>query len=234
MKPIFTNKSTFGRNMKPIEKEEILKGYTEIAEELNRIFSNAVKSLNIAENTCITNRVSDNLKDPVARAIEKFKTHPSVLIIKDKIFQGNNFSFTEVSQFEIEKKIENINVKKTTTHRNIPPKVLKTSAMVTAETLLQLFKQALTTGEFPSNLKNADVTPVFKKNNLLSKESYRPFIVLPTISKVFEKLMQNQIYLHINSFLWPYLCHYRKGFNSQHALISLMERWRKSLLEVQY
>ena len=234
MKPIFTNKSTFGRNMKLIEKEEILKGYTEIAEELNRIFSNAVKSLNIAENTCITNRVSDNLKDPVARAIEKFKTHPSVLIIKDKIFQGNNFSFTEVSQFEIEKKIENLNVKKTTTHRNIPPKVLKTSAMVTAETLLQLFKQALTTGEFPSNLKNADVTPVFKKNNLLSKESYRPFIVLPTISKVFEKLMQNQIYLHINSFLWPYLCHYRKGFNKQHALISLMERWRKSLLEVQY
>ena len=234
MKPIFTNKSTFGRNMKPIEKEEILKGYTEIAEELNRIFSNAVKSLNIAENTCITNRVSDNLKDPVARAIEKFKTHPSVLIIKDKIFQGNKFSFTEVSQFEIEKKIENLNVKKTTTHKNIPPKVLKTSAMVTAETLLQLFKQALTTGEFPSNLKNADVTPVFKKNNLLSKESYRPFIVLPTISKVFEKLMQNQIYLHINSFLWPYLCHYRKGFNSQHALTSLIERWRKSLLEVQY
>ena len=107
--------------------------------------------------------------------------------------------------------------------------MLKTSAMVTAETLQQLFNQALTTGEFPSNLKNADVTPVFKKNNLLSKESYRPFIVLPTISKVFEKLMQNQIYLHINSFLWPYLCHYRKGFNSQHALISLIERWRKSL-----
>ena len=234
MKPIFTNKSTFGRNMKPIEKEEILKGYTEIAEELNRIFSNAVKSLNIAENTCITNRVSDNLKDPVARAIEKFKTHPSVLIIKNKIFQGNNFSFTEVSQSEIEKEIKNLIVKKATTHKNIPPKVLKTSAMVTAETLLQLFKQALTTGEFPSNLKNADVTPVFKKNNLLSKESYRSFIVLPTISKVFEKLMQNQIYLHINSFLWPYLCHYRKGFNSQHALISLMERWRKSLLEVQY
>ena len=154
--------------------------------------------------------------------------------MKDKIFQGNMFSFTEVSQSEIEKEIKNLNVKKATTHKNIPPKVLKTSAMVTAETLLQLFKQALTTGEFPSNLKNADVTPVFKKNNLLSKESYRPFIVLPTISKVFEKLMQNQIYLHINSFLWPYLCHYRKGFNSQHALISLMERWRKSLLEVQY
>ena len=91
--------------MKLIEKEEILKGYTEIAEELNRIFSNAVKSLNIAENTCITNRVSDNQKDSVARAREKFKTHPSVLIIKDKTFQENKFLFTEVSQSEIVKEI---------------------------------------------------------------------------------------------------------------------------------
>ena len=41
--------------------------------------------------------------------------------------------------------------------------------------------------------------------------------------------MQNQINLHIKSFLSPYLWDYRKGFNSQHALISLMERWRKSL-----
>ena len=118
---------------------------------------------------------------------------------------------------------------KATTHKNIPPKVLKTSAMVTAKTLQQLFNEALTTGEFPSNLKNADVTPTFKKNNPLNKENYRPVSVLPIISKVFEKLMQNQINLHIKSFLLPYLCSYREGFNSQHALISLIERWRKSL-----
>ena len=36
------------------------------------------------------------------------------LIIEDKIFQGNKFSFTEVSQSEIEKEIKNLNVKKAT------------------------------------------------------------------------------------------------------------------------
>ena len=76
------------------------------------------------------------------------------------------------------------------------------------------------------------VTPVFKKNNLLSKENYRPVSVLPIISKLFEKLMQNQINLHIKSFLSSFLCGHRKGFNSQHALISLTERWRKSLIWV--
>ena len=113
--------------------------------------------------------VSDNLKDPVTRVIEKFKTHPSILITKDKIFRGNKFSFTEVSQSEIEK--ENLNVQKATTYKNIPPKRLKTSAMVTAKTLQQLFNQALTTGEFPSNLKNPDVTPVLKKKNPLNKKN---------------------------------------------------------------
>ena len=65
--------------------------------------------------------------------------------------------------------------------------------MVTAETLQQLFNQALDKGQFPSNLKNADVTPAFKMKNPLDKVSYRPFSVLHLILKLFEKLMQNQI-----------------------------------------
>ena len=101
--------------------------------------------------------------------------------------------------------------------------MLKNSAMVTAVTLQQLSNQELTTGEFPSNLNSSDVPPIFKKKNPLSKENYRPVSVLPIISKLFEKLMQNQINLHIKSFLLSYLCGYRKDFNTQHALISLIE-----------
>ena len=78
--------------------------------------------------------------------------------------------------------------------------MLKTSAMVSAETLKQLLNQALTTGEFPSNIKNADASPVFKKNNPQKRENYRPVSVPSIISKVFDKLMQNQINLHIKSF----------------------------------
>ena len=140
------------------------------------------------------------MKDPVARAIEKLKTE-SALIIKEKNFQGNRFSFAGVSQSEIEKEIKNLNVKKATTQKNIPPKVLKTSATVTPEILQQLFNQALTTIESPSNLKNADVTLVFKKNNPISNENYKPVSVLPIISNVFENSMQYQINLHIIFFV---------------------------------
>ena len=42
-------------------------------------------------------------------------------------------------------------------------------------------------------------------------------------------MTQNKISLQIKSLLSPYLYGYRKSLNSQHALISLIERWWKSL-----
>ena len=78
--------------------------------------------------------------------------------------------------------------------------------MVNSETLQHIFNQALTTREFCSSLENADITPIFKKNNPLNKENYPRVSVPPIISKVFEKLMHKQINLHIKSFLSPYLC----------------------------
>ena len=38
--------------------------------------------------------------------------------------------------------------------------------------------------------------------------------------------MHDQISQHINSFLTPYLCGYRKGFSTQQALLSLIEKWK--------
>ena len=72
--------------------------------------------------------------------------------------------------------------------------------MVIPETLQQVFQQALATGEFPNNLESADAMPVFKNNNPLNKENYRPVTVLLIVSKVFENLMQNQMNLHAKYF----------------------------------
>ena len=50
-----------------------------------------------------------------------------------------------------------------------------------------------------------------------------------SISKIFEKLMLKQINGYINNFLSPYLCGCRKGFTTQLALLSLIEKWKKVL-----
>ena len=63
----------------------------------------------------------------------------------------------------------------------------------------------------------------------MDKANYRPVNVLPSICKIYEKLLQKQINNYIENILSPYLCDYRKGYSTQHALICLIEKWKKFL-----
>ena len=97
-----------------------------------------------------------------------------------------------------------------------------------ASSLRKLFIEISRTGNFLDKLKLADITSCFKKNNPLEKENYRPVSVLPVVSKIFERIMQKQVTLFTENILSPNLCDYRKGFSTEQALISLIERWRKN------
>ena len=110
---------------------------------------------------------------------------------------------------DINNEIKGLNLNKAITPNNIPSKILRQSAEVTANTLQLLFNNAISNSEFPENLKLADVTPVFKKSNTLDKTNYRPISVLPPFSKFFEMLMQNKINEHVKNKLSLYLCGYR-------------------------
>ena len=60
-------------------------------------------------------------------------------------------------------------------------------------------------------------------------ENYRPLSILSSISKIFERLMLNQIEGYMENFLSLYLCGYRKNFNRQQGLLALIETWKKVL-----
>ena len=70
------------------------------------------------------------------------------------------------------------------------------------------------------------MSPVFKKKDKTFVENYRPVSVLPTVSKIFERIMQKQISDDIGKFLSPFLCGYRKGFSTENTLLTLAERWK--------
>ena len=74
-----------------------------IAKELNKFFKNAVSSLNIKENRFITSRSSDGITDPVDKAIDKYKFHPSILLIRKHLKNHDIFSFKTVDTGDIEK-----------------------------------------------------------------------------------------------------------------------------------
>ena len=49
-----------------------------IAKKLNNFFNNAVSTLNIKKNIFVTNKISDDLIDPIEKTIEKYKFRSSI------------------------------------------------------------------------------------------------------------------------------------------------------------
>ena len=64
-----------------------------------------------------------------------------------------------------------------------------------------------------------------KEDSLLLKNS-RSVSALPVVSKIYERIMQKQILEYIDKHLSPHLCGYRKGYSTQTALISMLEKWK--------
>ena len=93
--------------------------------------------------------------------------------------------FKEVSISETEKELRELNSYKATTLGNIPTKILKQSSKSCSDTLQKLVNDVLRDGYFPDKLKCADVTPVFKKDDLAKAKNYRPVNALPRVSKHF-------------------------------------------------
>ena len=106
---------------------------------------------------------------------------------------------------------------------------MKQSVDVCAPILKDILNSAFDVNEFPDELKLADVSSVFKKDDATKKNNYRPISVLPTVSKPFERIMEKQIGEYMKNNLSEYLCGYRKGYNAQHALMALIEKWKSSL-----
>ena len=212
-----------------VVNDEILSTDKETAEAFNTSYSNAVKSLNLQCDSEHLHGVS-NQADPIERAIKKFKNHPSTVNINRNIPKTTNFEFSQIDIDSIKKMTDNLDSSKSGTFGGIPTNCLKGVSDVSAKFLNSVCNnEVLKDLKFASGLKLADIVPVFKKDDSTLVKNYRPVSLLPIISKVFERIMLNQITAYMNEYLSPHLCGYRKGFSTQTVLFSLIEKWKQIL-----
>ena len=211
-----------------MENDELVSEDRAVANILNEYFSNVAKSLNIADNNENLLPV-DGISDPVTAAIAKYRSHPSVLLIKSHCEDVEAFSFRRATFVEVFKQVDNLNIKKASPISSIPAKIIKDNVDEVASHLLDLFNVSVDENFFPNELKDGDVSALFKNSDSFHKKNYRPITVLPSVSKVFERLLVNQMLPFVNKFLSPSLCAYRQGYNTQHALPKLVETCKKTL-----
>ena len=107
--------------------------------------------------------------------------------------------------------------------------MLKSTIDVHVSLLTKIINSSIRNGCFPDELKAAEVTPIFKKNDDLDKENYRPVSVLPHVSKIIERVMYIQIENFMEDKLSKLLTGFRKNHSTQHCLVNMLEKWKNTL-----
>ena len=191
---------------------------------MNKFFIKTTKKLNVTP-----------FKNPFDTDINQitsvFQNHVSIRKIQECFpnIKANDFNFRQVSLKEVKSEILNLNIKKTSTKGSIPATLLKQCVDIYLPFLTNATNKTFLDNYFPEELKKAEIIPVYKKEDPLKKENYRPVSLLPHVSKIFEKLIYKQINDYICDKLSKYIMGFRKCHGTQHSLLVVLEKWKKVL-----
>lgn len=175
-----------------------------------------------------------------ADALNNFFALQSTLEGSDKEIQQSNqpdnpipeIGPVQITQQEVLNELNNLNSNKSTGPDNIPPKLLKLTALLICEPLSKLFNKSLQVGVFPCSWKLANIKPIFKNKGSPSDIScYRPISLLSCISKIFERIIFRKIYQHLtdNDLLTERQSGYRPGHGTQLQIFYLSHKLYESL-----
>jgi len=220
---IRTAKRNYYHNKLELVKNDIRKTWTTINEIMNR---NRQKN-ELPHEFLINNElVSD--KSIIANKFNKFFTDIGTTLSKkidiptDKSYKDylndptqQRFEFHYIDNDTIIKIIDSLKSKHSTGHDGMSCKLLKYVKYELADPLKLLINQTFKMSMFPTSLKIARIKPIHKKDDTNIFDNYRPISILPSISKVFERIMHNQIYNYFNENKLFYASQY--GFRHRHS-----------------
>ena len=109
---------------------------------------------------------------------------------------------------------------------NIPMAIMKTVGTFIAAPFAHICNLSFATGIFPSDMKTAKVTPIYKSDARNEFSNYRPISLLPNFSKILEKFMCNRLteFLDKNKVLYEQQYGFRQNLSTDFALIELSDK----------
>ena len=121
--------------------------------------------------------------------------------------------------------------KKACGYDNIDPFVVQQVISQIATQLAHIFNRSFTTGIVPNKLKTAKVIPLYKNENPELFANYRPISILPSISKILERLMYNRMYnfLAEHNIISKKQSVFRENYSTYMAIIDLVDKISNSI-----
>ena len=133
----------------------------------------------------------------------------------------SGFNFQPVEEAFVRTELNRLKTNKAIGLDKISARLLKDSASLIAPVLTKLFNRSLESSKFPSIWKFGKVTALFKSGDRCDSGNYRPITILPTVSKVLEKVVHHQVYKYLvdEKILSPVQFGFRPNLSTEVALI---------------
>lgn len=138
-------------------------------------------------------------------------------------------TITKTNSKEVLNVMKTLKPNKATGHDLIPARAIKESAEILCHPFSTLINYLMDMEKVPQSWKLGEIVPVHKKDCTLTKTNYRPITILPTLSKVFEKLIHSRLSPYFENIYHKYVFAYRKHHGCDTALLSLTEQFKKEL-----
>ena len=113
------------------------------------------------------------------------------------------------------KLLKNIDISKAVGIDNLPGRFLKDGAVILAKPVTEICNISIKSIIFPDPCKLAKLKSIFKKGSRMDPSSYRPISLLPLISKIFEKIVHDQMIDYLAQY--NILYKYKSGFRTKHS-----------------
>ena len=222
IKPFMTDKSkTVDQNISLFHENKVVNDPAKVCNIFNDYFIEAASHIGKEDPIQDDETIDDILCS--------YKDHTTIKRIISNVSHVSMFNFSVVSVKEVQKLLKDVDSKKATGYDNIPPKILKIAADELAHPLANLINLSVTKSNFPMDLKKSELSPLYKCKDSLMSENYRPLSVLTSLSKIFEKVFNQQLYDYFTDVMSDLLSAFRKKYGCHHVLTKLIEDSKQAL-----
>ena len=164
--------------------------------------------------------VASKLKNKIKKPKHSFKHY---LPPKDE--DSDELELKTVGADKVTKIIENMKNKTSFSHDTMSNKQLKHIKNELLVPLTHLINVSIKCSFVPKSWKTAKMVPIFKSGDPSQPTNYRPISLLPTMSKVLERAVSNQVYGYFErtNKLYNLQFGYRHGYSTEGLLLKILD-----------
>lgn len=215
---------------------QIIKGLINSEQVSKQIGEIRIDDVTVTDKNKIANKFNDyfvNIGPQLANKIPAATGDPI------KYIQGdfpNSMVLYNTDPTEIAQIVHQLKNSSSKGHDGILPTVIKSTIDEIAMPLSIIFNLSFEKCIFPDKLKIARIVPIYKSDDKMVVNNYRPISVLPFFSKIIERLMYNRLlcYLDKNDILIKNQYGFREKHSTYMALIKLLDQITNELDNKQF